>query len=207
MGETGVQARVWTLAALSFVSSLLSPLIATLMVLAGWHQNPAPVSFPVGTPSVGHQNFTPPAEDTSTLGFIYAHGMDLMREQLRAFGSIMMWSFLLILPGILRLFELCFLPWVVCFDPEYKLGRRDALKESRRIFYQVWPKLLGLLLLFWIIIPLFMTSLDTFRSYFESPATAFGLSLVDVVLFILFQWRLFRLWEKAHDPELQLDRH
>lgn len=207
MGDSGVQARVWSLAALSFLSSLLSPIVATLMVLAGWHRPPDQPRFHVGDVSDGAKPFAPPAPDRTTLGFIRAHASDLVREQLRAFGSIMMWSLLLILPGLVRLFELAFLPWVVCFDSEYQAGRRDALKESRRVFYRVWPRLLGLLLLFWVVVPLLFTGLDEFRSYFDSPATAVGLTVVDVLLFILFQWLLLKLWERAHGTQLQVDRN
>ncbi|MBX3019134.1 MAG: hypothetical protein KF767_14705 [Bdellovibrionaceae bacterium] len=207
MGDTGVQARVWSLAALSFVSSLLTPIVATLMVLAGWHQRPESPHFHVGDVSDGARPFPPPATDRTTLGFIRDHGGDLIREQLRAFGSIMMWSLLLIVPGIVRLFELAFLPWVVCFDAEYQKGRRDALKESRRVFYRVWPRLLGLLILFWVIFPLTLTSLDERRSYFDSPLTAIGLTGVDVLLFILLQWLLLKLWERAHGTQLQVDGH
>lgn len=163
-----------------------------------------------GDPSSGplaNPRPSPASRPTSVAGFIHQHWQDLAREQLRAMGSVMMWSLLLILPGILRFFEMCFLPWVVVFDSKYQAGQKDALKESRRVFYLVWPKLVLLLLVFWIVIPLFMTSLDTFRSYFESPGTAIGLSLVDALLFILFQWLLFRLWEKAHGTELQVAGH
>jgi len=194
MADSGVQARVFGLAAISVLSSILVPLVATLTVLAGWHQ-------------VAYETTTHTEDRSTTVAFVQKHWEDLIREQLRAMGSIMMWSFLLIIPGLIRFFELCFLPWVVCFDSQYQKGERDALKESRRVFYLVWPKLTALLILFWIVVPLFLTTLDRFRSYFESPGTAIGLSLVDAVLFILFQWLLFRLWEKAHGTELQVARH
>lgn len=184
MAEHGVQGKVWMFAGLSIVSSVLAPMVATLIVFAGWQRS-----------------------DTNILSYFSKHLGDLVREQLRAFGSVLMWSFLLIIPGLVRFFEMSLLPWVVCFDAEYGQGRRDALKESRRVFYKVWPRLSLLLLVFWMILPLGMTMLDAFRSYSDSPVTAFGLSLVDVFLFLLFQYLLYKLWEKAHGADIQVAGH
>lgn len=177
--ESGGMAKIWIFAGLSILSSVVGPVVATVLVLSSWVKTDQPAGF-----------------------FLGQHLSLLIREQLRVLGQIMLWGLLFIIPGVVRFFELSLVPWVVCFDPEYNQGQKDALKESRHIFYRIWFLMIPLLVVFWVLVPLLMTGLDSYRSYFETPLTALGLSLVDVFAFIVFQWLLSKIWRKAHGPEL-----
>lgn len=187
MDDSGQQFSIWAYASLSVLSSLLGPVVATILVLSSW------------------------ASTDSTLGFLKTHLTFLIREQLRVLGQVLLWGLVFILPGVLRFFELSLVPWVVCFDASYNRGQTDALRESRRLFYRVWFRLLALLVVFWMLIPLLLTGLDSYRSYFETPWTAFPLTLLDIFIFLVFQWFVSKIWEKAHDPQpaaqLSVDRN
>lgn len=183
---------IWLWAFAAVILSLLTPLVATLLVLATWKDR---------------RSLVPAQIENPVPDFLWRHTGDLIREEMRAFGSVMMWSFLLILPGIWRFLELTFLPWVVCYSPAYQSGQQDALQEARRRFYLVWPQLLFLFFLFWLILPLPKMFFDEQLSYFDSPFTAFAFNLVDVALFVLLQWFVSNLWERTNGTDVQMARH
>jgi hypothetical protein len=54
-------------------------------------------------------------------------------EHIRSFISTGIYTLFLILPGIYRWTQLIFVNLVSAFDPEYKKGNKDALKESARL--------------------------------------------------------------------------
>lgn len=166
----GVQLLI-VMASLTFISSAFFPLLATLFIFMGWRLRDAPF-WP---------SFT-----------------QMVKEQLRAFGSIMNWSLLLILPGLWKMLEYVLVPWVVALDPNYERGEVDALKESRRLFYRMWPWILGYAFVYMILIPFVLMALDGYRSFAETPLPALALTVVDLAFFVLFQWLLLKVWRKAH---------
>lgn len=54
-------------------------------------------------------------------------------ENLRALAKILLWGLLLVLPGIYQMLRYSFVSFVVLFDPNYRAGRVDALKESAQL--------------------------------------------------------------------------
>lgn len=72
-------------------------------------------------------------------------------ESLRAFLKSIIFGFLLIIPGIIKMIRYQFVVLVVATDKDYQQGRVDALKESERLaFGKTWP-LFFLLVLFSIL--------------------------------------------------------
>ena len=61
-----------------------------------------------------------------------------IRENMRAWGSILSWGLFFILPGIWRFFELYWTAWVVYLSPDYARGKLSALSKARQWFYQRW---------------------------------------------------------------------
>lgn len=57
-----------------------------------------------------------------------------IKEGMRSVGSVLLWTLLLIIPGVIRYFQLFWVSWVVYLNPEYRLGRIDALKQSKKIW-------------------------------------------------------------------------
>lgn len=155
---------------LTFITGAFLPVLATLIVFKAWRLRAQSLN--------------------STFN-------QVVKEELRAFGSILNWSFLLILPGLWKMIEYVFVPWVVALDPDYEEGRVDALKESRRLFYRVWGRLVPFVLFTTIVVPLVLTSFDEYRSFEDHPFTASGMSLLDLGLFIVFQYVLLKIWRRA----------
>lgn len=68
-------------------------------------------------------------------------------EYLRGFLSTGLYCLLLIIPGLFRWVQLCFVTLISCFDPKYQEGKVDALKESSRLVRGAWIPLFLLLIL------------------------------------------------------------
>ena len=57
-------------------------------------------------------------------------GWPLFVEGLRMTAYVILWSLLLILPGIYKQIRYLFVPFVVLLDPQYQQGKVDALERS-----------------------------------------------------------------------------
>ncbi len=64
---------------------------------------------------------------------ISTHMKPLTIETLRAFCWCLIFSLLLIVPGVVRYIRYVFVPYVVLFDREYQLGEVDALDRSMKL--------------------------------------------------------------------------
>lgn len=176
----GISFWVWFFGGTSIALSILNPVIISILVLASLL--PAPV--------------------TSS---IKQHAQFLCKETLRAAGKSMAWGFLFLLPGLIRFLQFSFVSFVVMLDPEYSAGKKDALRESTRLVNQRFYKVTTILLLFSVIIPLSLTSLDEFALFGEHPFLAILLSTFDAVLSILCILMLLKQWEKSHGTHVQLE--
>ncbi len=79
--------------------------------------------------------------------FVVKNFHQCLIESIRALISTGIYSLFLLLPGLVRWVQLIFTSFVVAFDPSYQLGKKDALKESRRLVRGVfWPLLFFLVL-------------------------------------------------------------
>ncbi len=54
-------------------------------------------------------------------------------ENIRSLARMLLWSLLLLLPGLYQLIKLSFVSFVVLFDPRYRSGAVDALDESGQL--------------------------------------------------------------------------
>ncbi len=84
------------------------------------------------------------------------HFNQLVIEQIRALASVLFRMPLLIIPALVRYVRLSFVPYVVLMDPNYALGKKDALIESSRLSRGRF-----FLLLIYIVFSLFLPSLIT----------------------------------------------
>ncbi|MEK6772355.1 MAG: hypothetical protein AABY64_00315 [Bdellovibrionota bacterium] len=168
----GVTAKIWYLASGSLANSLIFPWIANLLLLFSWkRQN-------TQTDSSWLLSYSEFAEKFASQSLI---------ETLRAWGKCIVYSLLLIIPGLWKFLEYSFIPWIVCLHPSYDKGEIDALQTSTRFFRKVWVKMFFLMLLFVAIIPLVMTSLfEQYRLIWITPLPALGLHFIDTLIHILF---------------------
>lgn len=84
---------------------------------------------------------------------------DTLKENVRAIGSILSWSLLLLLPGLIRFFQLWWVPWVTLGSPAYQAGQIDALYGAKIFFKANAKRLLFLILFFEMLVPLLLESL------------------------------------------------
>lgn len=129
---------------------------------------------------------------------------DFTKEWLRALGNASLWMFALVVPGLLRLVDYTFLPFVCFFDSDYQNGTVDALERCRSLAKGFRGKLWAMWIGFGIILPALNTTLfSDYESFAEFP----GLATLVVTIEALFEafsfwlfWRLY--WKASHTPRL-----
>lgn len=125
-------------------------------------------------------------------------------ENLRTWGSILLWGLFLIIPAFFRLLQLVFVPFVVAASKAYDLGQADALKTSAQLVRRHFFKVAGLLILFELLIPLIETDFfDRWRALDETPLIALALIAWDLVLQAILIQLLFRVFLKGLERQEQ----
>ncbi len=171
--ENGAGVRLWIFGGLSMLTSITGPIFSMMMIF-----------FAIRAP-----------QSDGLISYILKNLSWLFKEQLRAAGKMIFWGMLFILPGLWKFFEFMMIPFIVCLEPRYQRGEVDALSISRQVFYRIWGRMIFAVVLF-LLTSLILTSVDEFRSFAEHPLSAVALVLVDLSIFVLFQWVLLRFWEK-----------
>lgn len=98
-------------------------------------------------------------EKKSSLGdFLKKHAEQSLIESLRSFFKAVLWGFLLIIPGLVKMIRYQFVVFVVALEDRYEKGHVDALKASERLSKNHFLSLTFLLLIFAVIA--LMTSAD-----------------------------------------------
>lgn len=173
----GPGAEVWFIAAASLMNSLIFPALLSALALFGLFQS---------------RGWTSSLPD-----FLGRVVNSLYIETLRAWGSAMRWALLLILPGLVRLFQLAFIPLIVTAHRGYDEGRADALRTSTAYVNRRWLSLGLLMIVFQVVLPLLLTQLlDPWKSFYETPHTALLVSLLDLAVIVLFTQCLFALFDR-----------
>lgn len=71
----------------------------------------------------------------------------LAAESLRVLGIVLLYSLLLIIPGFIQYVRLSFVPYLVFYSKEYRLGNINALERSKQLTKPILIPLLGLTVL------------------------------------------------------------
>ena len=177
---SGASPYVWVYGAASILMSILSPIVASLLILAA---------------------LLPASVITS----LKRHAEFLCKETFRAAGKSMGWGILLIIPGIIRFLQFSFVPYIVMLDPDYREGRKDALKESTLLVNRRFAWVLGIIFLFGIILPFLTTFFDEYALFEDHPFYAILLAGLDGLLTIISILMLLKQWEKSHGTHVQLE--
>lgn len=173
----GASPLIWLFGLMQIISSLLFPLLTGLLIISLFKKEPSPVRY--------WQKFFPQS----------------LKEVMRAWGQTMLWSFLLIIPGLIKFVRFLFVPLVVCFDSKYQNGEVDALKRSQEISQGRLLSLLLILLAFDAILPLIMSSFDEWSVLWRTPVSALALCFVEMLYNICFIWILWRIYESTFSME------
>jgi hypothetical protein len=127
----------------------------------------------------------------------------MMIEFLRTWGKILQWSFLAIIPGVVKYFYFTLVPYVVVESRLYESGEADALELSTQIVKRNIWKILSLVLVFYIFIPLLLTSFfDEYRMIRQTPIACLLLNLLDTYLFLICTQCFLSVFQKSTEKEV-----
>lgn len=168
----GLSNSIWFWGALSLVSSMLFPLLTSFLcvhTLAGVNSNPNQL-----------------LQKKFELGLI---------ETLRAWGMSFLWCFLFIIPGLIQYTYYLMTPFVVMFSKKYERGEVDALDYSKQISKKFWGKLNFWLFVFYMVLPLTISSiLDEYLLFRLHPVTALLAVLLETFIYFLFHFVVLNLF-------------
>jgi hypothetical protein len=171
----GITWRLWVWGFLSMLLSICAPIILNLLVIYAVK--------PVANPFKKNLNQS-------------------LIEELRALGSVMLWSILFIIPGLIRLAQYVFVPFIVTLSQRYQDGELDALAGSRSVSGKMFLKVIGILVVFTVIFPLILTSWDEYHIFWMHPVGNLLMTAVQSVLSIMFGLILLKLWESKNESHV-----
>lgn len=125
-----------------------------------------------------------------------------VKESLRAWGSVLLWSLLFIVPGFLRYCQLVYVSVSVMLNKEYDSGHVNAMNDSREIFGKTWFKSVMVLLLFGAIIPIGLLPLEEFSQILKTPIAASLIVLLQLLLFLLSTLVLCLLYQRGKNESI-----
>lgn len=176
LSHQGTSQIIWLYGALSLIFGLTIPLYATAILFLFWKEQPATGPQPI------------------------AQSMILLfKESLRVFGKSLSWGFLFVLPGFIAYFLMSLSPLIVLFDEQYHHGKIDALRHSKTLVLRVWRPLLFFTMIFTLVIPLSITSLDPWSSFSDHPLAATLIFALEFLTFLIFQRLILKYWERANE--------
>ncbi len=162
----GADSDVWIFAGLSLTFSLFIPWLVQLigiLAFARLESKKAPVPF------------------------LKKNSEYLAIESLRAWGQMVLYSLLLILPGLWKFFQFQLLPWVVCLSKKYDQGQLDALKGSKTLFSKSKAKIILLCSMFLFVWPMIASSLfDQSMLFWISPSKSILYHALETMIHVLF---------------------
>lgn len=172
--KDGLSSMIWIWGGVSVFSALFFPVVISLIC-----------AYVLVSPV---QNFKKFVADNIELSII---------ENLRAWGKIFLWSFVFIIPGVVKYINYILTPFVVLFSKRYKNGEVDALEYSAYISKNFWWSIKMWLGLFLVVIPIaFYLLFDQYRIFSDHPVSATLLVLLSTVVQLLFHFVILRLFIK-----------
>jgi hypothetical protein len=130
--------------------------------------------------------------------YIYRYLNQSCIEVLRSWGKTLIWSFLLIIPGIIKYLQFLFVPFVVTTLPKYDEGKVDALEASKVFFKKHWLKALGAVIGFQVVWSYLSVDLfDEYRLFSQTPLPALLITLLEAAVFLLYILVLFRIYSNS----------
>lgn len=130
-------------------------------------------------------------------------------ETLRAWGRSFLWSFLFIIPGLIKFADYILTPFVVMFSNKYKNGEVDALQYSTLISKKFWWRIQLWLSVFYLVIPITLYFLfDEYQLFAIHPISATLLVFLKTFIELLFHFLILKLFIKnLNTIEVPLESH
>lgn len=177
----GLSQTIWFYGSVSIFSSLFFPLVISFF---------ASYALARSIQDQDYRQFIP----TTLPDFIGEHLELSFVETLRSWGKTFLWTFLFIIPGIVKFFLYMPVPFVVFFSKRYQEGEVDALKLAQKISKKYWFWLLIYMVMFTFILPMALSlGMDQYRVFREYFVYASILTAVDAVIVIIFHYYILKL--------------
>ena len=177
----GLSQTIWFYGAVSIFSSLFFPLIVTFF---------ASFALARSIQDTEYGQFVP----KSLSGFFKDNFELSFLETIRSWGKTFLWTFLFIIPGIVKFFFYMPTPFVVFFSKRYQAGEVDALKLAQKIAKKYWFWLLVYMTMFTFVLPMTLSlSMDQYRVFREYIVFATLLTAIDAVIVIVFHYYILKL--------------
>lgn len=169
----GITSAIWFWGALSLFLSILFPTLVAIISLYALKNN---TIRKFGT-------------------FLRDHLELSILETMRAYGISILWGFLFIIPGLIKMSYYYLTTFVVLFLPEYAEGKVDALKKSEEISKHHWVTLNLLVTLFYLIIPVITSTIfDEYTVFDKHPLSAAAYCSLEAVFTLLFHYIVLKLF-------------
>ena len=177
----GLSQTIWIYGAASIFSSIFFPLIVTFF---------ASFALARSIQDVEYSQFIP-----KSLSAFFKDNFELsFLETIRSWGKTFLWTFLFIIPGIIKFFLYMPTPFVVLFSKRYQAGEVDALKLAQKIAKKYWFWLLVYMTMFTFVLPMTLSlSLDQYRVFRDYIVYATMITAIDAVIVIVFHYYILKL--------------
>ncbi len=175
----GTSHWVWFYGAISLVWGVVYPLANLLLILSVLQPQPL-------------------------LKFWFQTFPHAMIELMRSWGKSMLWAFLLIIPGVVAFIRYLFVPFIVCLDPLYPQGEREALQRSWALSKGRMWRLFGFFMLTSLVVPAFLSVFDDLKILTEHPVTSVLICLLEMFLNIAFSLWLWKIYQRSVQNESAL---
>ncbi len=169
----GISSNIWFWGALSLVLSILFPTLVAIISLYALKNN-----------------------SLRKFGSFLIDKLELtVLETMRAYGVSILWGFLFIIPGLIKMSYYYLTTFVVLFLPEYDEGKVDALKKSEEISKHHWMTLNLLVTLFYLIIPVITSTIfDEYTVFDKHPVSAAAYCGLEAIFTLLFHYIVLKLF-------------
>lgn len=177
----GLSQTIWFYGAVSIFSSLFFPAIISFFASFGLARSIQDFEYSQFVPASFDRFFS----ENFELSFL---------ETIRAWGKTFLWTFVFIIPGIVKFFLYLPVPFVVFFSKRYHAGEVDALKLAQKIAKKYWFWFLIYMLMFTFILPMTLSlGMDQYRVFREYFVYASLLTAIDAVVVIVFHYYILKL--------------
>jgi hypothetical protein len=120
-------------------------------------------------------------------------------ESLRAMGKALLWSFLLIVPGLIKYIRFTFVPYIVLFEQDYRDGKVDALERSEVLVSGHTWALALIIAVYFMAIGIFYASIQGLQnSFLENPIGTIVAQCFFQIMSLYFAIFLFAIYESLN---------
>lgn len=185
----------------AFASIITEVIVSSvLMAMIGWHITQTQHKIPI---THNPQGWLP---------LLLSKLKNLIAESIRVLMKILLFSLLLIIPGIYKAIRLSLVPYIVLFNSAYQKGEVDALKHSHQLTRKIFPVVLTVWLVS-VVISIFSDLVLHSGYAASSQLTQFSFLSLTVLLTFVFSlysygvfFALYQKGEQVDGADISVER-